>query len=264
MTVSASTVPTGADVVGSTHEANWFCLVRNDACRYMGNPIHTVAEHGSYAAYVGSLKTYTSKTSGTCTDFALSLAECNVAAAALGAGLGKVDLAAADDALNANGAKPKGCYYDGADLKYNAAASNTGSCSGSYTCLCKDGTASLCEDSKASSAACHSRVVVSRAATATAARRRLAASASSASTARRRLAVSSNQAIVVQLVPSSGQSTASLVTAARPRPPPPGPVDTPPRGTLPCQHTAVTLSHASTWHSLMPPRGTPMPPRVTL
>ena len=78
---------------------------------------------------------YNTRVSTKCTTFAMSIAECDLAAAALGL----VDVTSANDGLSTQSSAPKGCYLEGSTLKFNTAADNTGSCSSGKTCVCKDG-----------------------------------------------------------------------------------------------------------------------------
>eukprot|EP00944_MAST-04C_sp_MAST-4C-sp1_P002068 g2068.t1 len=87
---------------------------------------------------------YEKKTSGKCQYDITCFNECEAAAIALGFS----DTSATDDKQD-NGQTgvtydPKGCYYEGGSLKFNARMGNTGSCSSSDQCLCKTSPSPTC------------------------------------------------------------------------------------------------------------------------
>jgi len=77
------------------------------------------------------------KTSGTCPSYVNTAAECRNAATQLLLS----DTTVSDDYQNRASWDPKGCYFEGGSLKFNRRMTNTGNCSYSDRCLCRE-----CED----------------------------------------------------------------------------------------------------------------------
>ena len=74
---------------------------------------------------------YAMQSSGSCTNYVMSMSECSAAAAALGL---SDTTAASDGQPNGVSYDPPYCYFEGGSLKFNAGA-NTGSCTASDQCV---------------------------------------------------------------------------------------------------------------------------------
>ena len=94
----------------------------------------------------GSTQEYMVAIFRTCPDWGLqditTPEECEVAARALQGTSGISDTTVQNDNRNSNRYRPKGCYYESNNLKFNVAGTNFGTCAGSYDCLCKRAGAS--------------------------------------------------------------------------------------------------------------------------
>lgn len=89
---------------------------------------------------LGSTSEYLHKTSGTCLFYIQSIEDCTAAAAALPT---IPSTSAINDNQGSVSYDPKGCYYEGGTLKFNAAMGNYGQCTSVDQCLCaKCGSAS--------------------------------------------------------------------------------------------------------------------------
>mmetsp|Transcript_67716 Transcript_67716/g.180286 ORF Transcript_67716/g.180286 Transcript_67716/m.180286 type:complete len:977 (+) Transcript_67716:64-2994(+) len=80
----------------------------------------------------GLVHPYELRTSGRCEHFLESLEACQAAAHALGLD----DVLPDEDKLDGDAEKPRFCYFDGTDLKWNYLGNNKGDCSDDNKCLC--------------------------------------------------------------------------------------------------------------------------------
>jgi len=99
----------------------------------------SVARGGFTADYTTGLGAFELKTSGRCSAYVQTIAQCNEAAIHLGLS----DWTASDDRQSGVSYDPPGCYYEGRQLKLNTRMNNRGWCTILDKCLCRKASPSF-------------------------------------------------------------------------------------------------------------------------